>query len=61
MEQSKILMCSCKSEFQDATYGSQKRVHNSCGKDGKSTGFRCTICLNVKAGKSEVAKPTTKK
>lgn len=31
--------CSCKSEFQDATYGKGMRVKNCC-----AGGSRCTVC-----------------
>ena len=39
----KIMQCSCQSEFQDATYGKGMRVFNEIGKDGKG-GYRCTVC-----------------
>lgn len=40
----KILPCTCgtKSEFQDKTYGTNRRVYNQCGKE--STKYRCTVC-----------------
>ena len=44
----KIMICGCKSEFQDKRYGAQQHVHNS-GKDlGKDTSYRCTVCGTVK-------------
>ena len=49
----KILMCSCKHEFQDKTYGKGMRVHNSF--KPKETGrahYRCTVCRH----EQEVAK-----
>jgi len=39
----KVMQCSCQSEFQDATYGKGMRVFNETGKDGKG-GYRCTVC-----------------
>lgn len=39
----KIMQCSCQSEFQDATYGKSMRVFNEIGKDQKG-GYRCTVC-----------------
>jgi len=36
-----ILSCNCKSEFQDKTYGKNKRVKNPAKKAG---GYRCTVC-----------------
>lgn len=37
----KILPCTCKSEFQDITYGKNKRIWNPTGDD---KGWRCTVC-----------------
>lgn len=39
----KILQCSCQSEFQDVTYGKGMRVFNEIGKD-QNSGYRCTVC-----------------
>jgi len=39
----KIMKCSCKSEFQDQQYGEGMRVFNQMGKDHKDS-YRCTIC-----------------
>lgn len=36
-----IKKCTCKSKFQDKTYGKDLRVHN-LGKDGKQA--KCTVC-----------------
>lgn len=42
----KLLSCTCKSEYQDRVYGKGMRVHNkSVSKLG--TKFRCTICGSV--------------
>lgn len=40
---SKVLKCSCKSDFQDKTYGKNMRLFNEIGKDGTG-GYRCTVC-----------------
>ena len=37
-----IVKCTCKSEYQDKTYGAGNRVANSCVTDGKT--YRCTVC-----------------
>lgn len=41
-----ILDCTCKSEYQDKTYGPGNRVHNETkGKNGNDVGgARCTVC-----------------
>ena len=46
----KIIKCSCKSEYQDKKYGTGKRVHNSTnvGQDGARV-YRCTVCGNDSA------------
>jgi hypothetical protein len=47
MAETKILRCSCNSEFQDAKYGKDMRLHNVLtGKKDKQA--RCTVCSNVK-------------
>lgn len=38
----KILTCTCAHAFQDERHGKGRRVHNPCGKDGKT--LRCTVC-----------------
>jgi hypothetical protein len=39
--------CSCKSEYQDATYGKGLRVHNVKGDStNKDNGATCTVCAN---------------
>lgn len=45
MAESKIIKCTCKHEFQDATYGAGMRVFNPQGK-GKDQGssYVCTVC-----------------
>jgi len=35
----KVLTCTCKSEFQDKTYGTGNRLHNKT-----NNGWRCTVC-----------------
>jgi hypothetical protein len=50
----KIIKCSCKHAFQDATYGLGLRVHNFARKPGGTEpGWRCTVCLNVKPATAE--------
>jgi len=44
----KILLCSCKSEYQDTKYGRQMRVHNQKKKDKEEKGWMCTVCGNMK-------------
>jgi hypothetical protein len=46
-----ILPCSCKSEFQDETYGKGRRLHNVSQKKGvrpSDQKKKCTICNNIK-------------
>lgn len=38
-----ILECTCQCDYQDATYGQKKRVHNPMLK-AQPQKFRCTIC-----------------
>ena len=38
----RIAKCECVHEYQDKRYGKGMRVHNTCGRDGKSA--RCTVC-----------------
>ncbi len=38
-----IKSCTCKNEYQDATYGESMRVMNST-----SSGWRCTSCRTVR-------------
>lgn len=40
-----IKMCTCKSDFQDRTYGKNMRIHNL--KDA-GKGAVCTVCGNLK-------------
>ena len=43
----KIMFCTCKSNYQDKEYGNQQRVHNEAvSKTGKA--WRCTVCGNRK-------------
>lgn len=35
----KVIVCNCRSEYQDQKYGENKRVMNKTGK-----GYRCTVC-----------------
>lgn len=39
----KVMQCSCASEFQDSQYGKNMRLFNIMGKDG-TAGYRCTVC-----------------
>ena len=38
------LKCTCKSQYQDSQQGAGNRLHNPMVKDGKVTGYRCTVC-----------------
>lgn len=38
-QETKILPCDCKSDYQDEHYGSHNRVHNPT-----KNGHRCTVC-----------------
>lgn len=40
----KIIKCTCQSEFQDQTYGKNNRVANACGDDSKPSSYRCSVC-----------------
>lgn len=47
----KILPCTCKHDYQDATHGAGQRVHNRCPGNNKSPGknkspdeYCCTVC-----------------
>lgn len=44
MAECKIAKCTCKHEFQDATYGKGMRVFNPAG--DKQSGGRCSVCGN---------------
>jgi len=49
MENTTILRCNCKHEFQDNTYGKSMRLHNKSFAKGKSTGkAKCTVCGDKK-------------
>lgn len=51
MSKTEIRHCTCANKFQDATYGANRRVHNAKRtKDGKSAGWRCTVCVREKDG-----------
>lgn len=41
----KLVKCTCKSNYQDKTYGKGMRIHN---KMGAGRGWRCTICSTTK-------------
>lgn len=43
MEDTMLIHCTCKSEFQDRVYGKNIRVANKTVKGGEERG-RCTIC-----------------
>lgn len=47
---SKILPCTCKSEFQDKEYGKNQRLHYRPKKNKQEHDrqWRCTSCGNVK-------------
>jgi hypothetical protein len=48
VSKTEVRRCTCAHGFQDATYGAGHRVHNAMKmKDGKSTGWRCTVCARV--------------
>lgn len=49
MSKSKILKCTCKHEFQDATYGKEMRVHN-LNKDAVKG--KCSVCNNIRDAKA---------
>lgn len=53
MAKGKVLICSCRSEFQDQIYGQNNRYCNMKG-DGKRTesGYRCTVCGKDVSGNS---------
>ena len=47
-----IKECKCKHKFQDEQYGKGNRVHNLAEKGfNGSTGWRCTVCKDVKPRK----------
>lgn len=43
---SKIIKCTCKSEYQDKKYGAGNRVSNEVNKTPGQ--FRCTVCGSIK-------------
>lgn len=49
----KIVKCSCASEFQDSAYGAGLRLHNF---SAKNSNWRCTVCKSEKLGPKEDAK-----
>lgn len=53
IQETKIISCSCKSDFQDQQYGKGNRVHNM-SPDGKKA--YCTICV----GSGRLAKSNSK-
>jgi len=45
-QETKIMHCTCKNEYQDRMYGPGNRVMNATlGKTGK--GYRCTVCRST--------------
>uniref|UniRef100_A0A6M3LIF9 TFIIS-type domain-containing protein n=1 Tax=viral metagenome TaxID=1070528 RepID=A0A6M3LIF9_9ZZZZ len=46
----KIMMCDCRSEYQDEVYGKGKRVFNECRKHDKKEyiKYRCTVCGKIR-------------
>jgi len=56
MSKTEIKRCTCAHEFQDATYGAGRRVHNAKRmKDGKTVGWRCTVCTREREGATHPA------
>lgn len=49
MADTKLLNCSCKSEYQDKNYHG-KRVHNKC--NSKVDSYKCTVCGKINSSKS---------
>jgi len=49
-EPTKVMICSCKSDYQDETYGKSKRVFNRMNKDKINIQYRCTVCEKEKGG-----------
>ena len=49
MAATKILRCTCKSEFQDNTYGSQMRVFNLRDQQKHKGEAICTVCGTKKS------------
>lgn len=51
-DQTKVLKCSCKHDFQDKYYGKGLRLHNfgpKCyGFAVRGPGWRCTVCGKTK-------------
>lgn len=45
----RAIRCTCISEYQDRVYGVGMRIHSPCEKDGKITGYRCSVCGVKKA------------
>jgi hypothetical protein len=47
-----ILLCTCSHEYQDVTYGANKRVFNWAPgqKNANSRHYRCTVCKATKLG-----------
>lgn len=56
----KILLCSCESQYQDARYGPRRRVHNQTQQDAAPSDreWRCTVCGNVTKGPTQPRKET---
>ena len=44
-QNTRIIRCTCKHDFQDERYGQNMRVHNAMLKP--KPGWRCTVCLHV--------------
>lgn len=40
--------CKCKHEYQDATYGKGRRIHNYLAGSGAVNKVRCTVCTDEK-------------
>ena len=51
----KVIACSCKSDFQDHLYGYGLRLHNWGNKINASGGWRCTVCEKEIRGSADEA------
>jgi len=59
MAKSIVLPCTCKNEFQDETYGKNKRLHNIDAEGKKAS---CTVCegsARYNKRNSKATPPTT--
>ena len=58
-DNTRILNCSCASQFQDERYGCGLRLHNRMKQtDPAKQLWRCTVCLNIHStARKEESKP----